>query len=198
MVHADVHGGVEIVSEDGGGGASRTTDPAAGSSAATDVSLREYLAVRIADGQRQTTERFGFVLAIGAIIWFFIERHLAQLNNSHERLDHAVAQNVSSDTYEANEQQRDKEAAELGEWRKSIDKAGTQSVSRDEFQRDTKSDRRGSLDTGTKIVAAIVGVIALLISAVVLALAVVNYQALHHTTDTPPATTVTVPAATGP
>lgn len=30
-----------------GGGASRTTDPAAGSSAATDVSLREFVAVRI-------------------------------------------------------------------------------------------------------------------------------------------------------
>lgn len=33
--------------EDHGGGASRTTDPAAGSSAATDVSLREYLGARI-------------------------------------------------------------------------------------------------------------------------------------------------------
>ncbi len=32
---------------DVGGGASRSTDPAAGSSAATDVSLREYLGVRI-------------------------------------------------------------------------------------------------------------------------------------------------------
>lgn len=33
--------------DEGGGGASQTTDPAAGSSAATDVSLREYLGSRI-------------------------------------------------------------------------------------------------------------------------------------------------------
>jgi len=33
--------------ENSGGGASRSTDPAAGSSAATDVSLREYLGSRI-------------------------------------------------------------------------------------------------------------------------------------------------------
>ena len=35
------------MNQDQGGGASRSTDPGAGSSAATDVSLREYLAVRI-------------------------------------------------------------------------------------------------------------------------------------------------------
>jgi len=35
------------VSTDHGGGASRSTDPAAGSSAATDVSLREYVMVSI-------------------------------------------------------------------------------------------------------------------------------------------------------
>ena len=35
--------------KDEGGGASRSTDPAAGSSAATDVSLREYLGAQIAN-----------------------------------------------------------------------------------------------------------------------------------------------------
>jgi len=39
--------------EDAGGGASRTTDPAAGSSAATDVSLREYIGALIAALDRQ-------------------------------------------------------------------------------------------------------------------------------------------------
>lgn len=37
-----------------GGGASRSTDPAAGSSAATDVSLREYIGSQIANLDRHT------------------------------------------------------------------------------------------------------------------------------------------------
>jgi hypothetical protein len=42
------------VNEDAGGGASQTTDPASGSSAATDVSLREYLGSRITALDRVT------------------------------------------------------------------------------------------------------------------------------------------------
>ena len=38
-----------------GGGASRTTDPAAGSSAPTDVSLREYISARIESLDRHVT-----------------------------------------------------------------------------------------------------------------------------------------------
>jgi hypothetical protein len=41
--------------QDVGGGASRSTDPAAGSSAATDVSLREFVAVRIEALDRHMT-----------------------------------------------------------------------------------------------------------------------------------------------
>ena len=40
---------------DEGGGASRSTDPAAGSSAATDVSLREFVAIRIDALDRHVT-----------------------------------------------------------------------------------------------------------------------------------------------
>jgi hypothetical protein len=40
---------------DHGGGASRSTDPAAGSSAATDVSLREYVMAAVANLDRQMT-----------------------------------------------------------------------------------------------------------------------------------------------
>lgn len=39
-----------------GGGASRSTDPAAGTSAATDVSLREFLASAIDDSRRECRE----------------------------------------------------------------------------------------------------------------------------------------------
>lgn len=42
---------------DEGGGASRTTDPATGSSAATDVSLREFFAVQLDALRRETAER---------------------------------------------------------------------------------------------------------------------------------------------
>ena len=42
---------------DEGGGASRSTEPAAGSSAATDVSLREHLASRLHDAEKRIDER---------------------------------------------------------------------------------------------------------------------------------------------
>lgn len=41
-----------------GGGASRSTDPAAGTSSATDVSLREYLVALINAVERRSDERF--------------------------------------------------------------------------------------------------------------------------------------------
>ena len=41
-----------------GGGASRSTDPAAGSSAATDVSLREYLTALINAVEQRSDQRF--------------------------------------------------------------------------------------------------------------------------------------------
>jgi hypothetical protein len=43
----------EVIESDTGGGASRSTDPAAGSSAATDVSLREHL-----ESQLRSLDRF--------------------------------------------------------------------------------------------------------------------------------------------
>jgi len=45
------------MSDDVGGGASVTTDPAAGTSAATDVSLREHLAQRLAQTEHRIDER---------------------------------------------------------------------------------------------------------------------------------------------
>jgi len=44
--------------EDAGGGASRTTDPAAGTSSATDVSLREYLMAQINAAESRSDIRF--------------------------------------------------------------------------------------------------------------------------------------------
>lgn len=44
--------------KDEGGGASRSTDPAAGTSSATDVSLREYIALMVELEMRRVNERF--------------------------------------------------------------------------------------------------------------------------------------------
>ncbi len=44
--------------EDAGGGASRSTDPAAGTSSATDVSLREYLTALISAAEARSDARF--------------------------------------------------------------------------------------------------------------------------------------------
>lgn len=156
-----------------GGGASRSTDPAAGSSAATDVSLREYFNEKINSDRKLNNERFLFGGVLGSVIWFFIERHLAELNHENARVASVTERSVSQDTYDANEQQRKKEADELREWRKQKDQEATQGVSREEFNRDVKGDKRQSFDTTTKL-------IALGVSIVVVGLALLNYQALHN------------------
>lgn len=46
------------MSEQAGGGASRSTDPAAGSSAATDVSLREYVTLMVRGMEERIDQRF--------------------------------------------------------------------------------------------------------------------------------------------
>lgn len=43
---------------DNGGGASRTTEPALGTSTATDVSLREYLCALLDEAEKRENERF--------------------------------------------------------------------------------------------------------------------------------------------
>jgi hypothetical protein len=173
-----------------GGGASRTTDPAAGTSSATDVSLREYFNEKIASDRQINRERFRAAAAMGAVIWFFIERHLSDLNHENARILKQQESTVSSDTYNANEQQRDKEADELGDWRKEVDRDRTNAVSRAEFTSESKVDKRAGLDTTTKLLGAF-------FAAAILLLGILNYTALHRTTDTPPAT-VTVTTTTTP
>lgn len=178
---------------DDGGGASRSTDPASGSSAATDVSLREYLTDKIAANQRLNGERLKFFAVIGCVVWFFIERHMSDLNHENARLKHQQDSTVSADTYSANEQQRDKEREELGDWRKTIDRAGTQSVSREEFQRDTRTEKRASSSFGWQWVGGVVGL-------VLAAITLYTFVSLHHITVQPAPTqvvTVTVPSSAG-
>lgn len=123
---------------DPGGGASRSTDPAAGSSAATDVSLREFFAGEIA----RVRERFMWMLALGGVIWFFIERHLAELNHENARVASIAAQTVSEDTYKSDKARTDDERDKLDVWRSGVDEKFTKSLTRDDLSRETKGNRQ--------------------------------------------------------
>lgn len=67
-----------------GGGASRSTDPAAGSSAATDVSLREYVAVLVASLDRHLTAELQA-----------LRRETAEANRTAEKAIHVAALEAS-------------------------------------------------------------------------------------------------------
>jgi hypothetical protein len=164
--------------DDPGGGASRSTDPASGTSSATDVSLREYLNEKIDSDRAITRERFIGLGLIGAIIWFFVERHLSDLNHENARILKQQEGTVSSDTYKANEDQRKTEANNLNEWRKEVDKDRTTSVSREEFQQDNRAQRQGIFANRTSIVS-------IAVALGVLLLLLLTYLAAHHTHPAP-------------
>jgi hypothetical protein len=171
-----------------GGGASRSTDPAAGTSSATDVSLREYFHALMDSDRSHGRERFYWLIGLGGIIWFEIQRRLENLNHENARILAAQETSISKDTYDANEEQRKAEQANLESWRKEVDKDRTTSISRDEFQQDSRAQKRSTLDSRT----AIIGVGVSLLVAVVFLL---TYVAARHTSaPTPtPIVTVTIP-----
>jgi hypothetical protein len=67
-----------------GGGASRTTDPAAGSSAATDVSLREYLSAAINESRRECRDSIAH-----------LEKHFDEIQSHNEETLSAFRGEVS-------------------------------------------------------------------------------------------------------
>lgn len=127
---------------DEGGGASRSTDPASGSSAATDVSLREVVSSWRHDDTSRINERFGWVIAIGGVVWFFIERHLSELNHENARVASIAAATVSEDTYKSDKARTDDERDKLDVWRSGVDEKFTKSLTRDDLSRETKGDRQ--------------------------------------------------------
>lgn len=176
-----------------GGGASRSTDPAAGTSQATDVSLREYLNEKIHSDRKLNNERFAFVGALAGVIWFFIERHLKDLNHENERILKQQETTISKDTYDANEQQRDKEANELDDWRKDVDKDRTQQVSRAELNQESKFESRAKIST----VAAVLGGVLTAVVILGIILQLLNYQKLHPSQAPTETFTVTTTTTTG-
>lgn len=180
------------MTNDPGGGASRSTDPAAGSSAATDVSLREYLSERITrtneriEADRTTNrDRFAFAAIIGGVIWFFIERHLGDLNHENARVAKVSENSVSADTYKANEQQRKSEQDKLDDKLATYDQKWTETVTRDDLTRETRGDRVALRDSNSNQLRAIAAVIAV-------ALSLLTYATLHYRpAGAPPTQTVT-------
>lgn len=154
-----------------GGGASRSTDPAYGTSTATDVSLREYLGSILKMQEKLEIERLFWLALTGGFAWFQIQRRLEILNHENERLLQQQQRTVSQDTYTANENQRKKEADDLSEWRKEAEKKFTESVTKEEVTQGNLDNRRGSIDTNTKIIAVVFSGIGLMVTIAVLILA---------------------------
>ena len=69
---------------DQGGGASRSTDPAAGTSSATDVSLREHLSVAISESRRECRDGIAN-----------LERHFDEIQSHNEETLNAFRNEVS-------------------------------------------------------------------------------------------------------
>lgn len=184
------------MTEDRGGGASRTTDPAAGTSAATDVSLREYVTATTGQKFRSTWAFMVATVAFGAFAWSEIQRRLEILNHENARLLQQQERTVSQDTYAANEQQRKSEQVEFQAWRKEVDRDRTQSISREEFTRDVKVEKRAVTSNSWLIVGGIVGVLALLLAAIATALALSNAWNAHD--PVAPAAPVTVTVRSNP
>ncbi len=172
---------------DDGGGASRSTDPAAGTSSATDVSLREYIVDKMEDRDRTGNERFVFLVIVGAVIWFFVERHLADLNHENARVAAATEGSVSRDTYNANEQQRKSEQGKLDERLSKYDENFTKVATRDDLSRETRGERRQGIDTTTRILGVVFAVVSLMLAYLV-------YHGSHSpASPTPVKITVTIP-----
>lgn len=171
--------------ENSGGGASRSTDPAGGTSSATDVSLREYLGEKIHDDRRTNKERFAFLLTVGGIIWFFIERHLADLNHENARVGKISESSVSADTYQANEKQRDGDRDKLDEWRGLVDKDRQTIATIKEISSDNKLDRQRNVTSNTGILVATVAIASFI-------LAIWTYHTFHSNIRTPTVTVTTV------
>ena len=112
--------------------------------------------------RRGTWMLVGGLTAFSAFAWSEIQRRLTNLNHENARILAAQASSVSADTYAANEQQRVSEAAELSAWRKEVDRDRTQSVSREELNRETRGDRQvitGQLLALLGVVAAVAAVV---------------------------------------
>lgn len=179
------------MNDEHGGGASRTTDPASGSSAATDVSLREYVHMQIGYERQSTRMLVGFAVSLGAFAWSQIQRRLEILNHENARVAQVIDKTVSADTYLSDETRRNDERTKTDDWRSKVDARLNEAATKEEVKADVKTDRRASLDTGTRLAQIAIVLLAF-------GLSILSYQLLKHTPSAPAVVTVTVPTTTTP
>jgi len=84
-----------------GGGASRSTDPAAGTSSATDVSLREFLAQRIDAVERRSEARFTAMQQAVDLALEATERRFEGVNEFRATLSDQAQHFVTNETLTA-------------------------------------------------------------------------------------------------
>jgi hypothetical protein len=135
------------------------------------VTEREHFDVLRDMDEIRARERFAIVVAFGYFAWTQIQRRLENLNHENERILAVTEKTVSQDTYLANENQRRAEQHELADWRKTVDEGRTQTVTRDEFERDTRgearqerTDRRGAFTTAHGIIGLALVIVSIFIS----------------------------------
>ena len=157
------------------------------------VPLRELLEEKIQAAQsrehddiQRNRERLAWMLTLGAFAWTQVQRRLEILSHENQRVAAIAEKTVSDDTYDSDESRRSAERSQLDEWRKEVDIDRSRSVTRDEFQRDTKKESRAQFGTWQAVLVTVVALAGL-------------YLAYHRhivVVQTPPSTvTTTTPAA---
>jgi hypothetical protein len=73
------------VTDELGGGASRSTDPAAGSSAATDVSLREFLTALIVAAEQRSEQQFSHIKEVAATASMNSQLAISKVDAANEK-----------------------------------------------------------------------------------------------------------------
>ena len=89
------------MSTEEGGGASRSTDPAAGTSSATDVSLREFLTQRISTVEQKADARFNAMEQALRLADLATERRFEGVNEFRATLSDQAQHFVTTETLNA-------------------------------------------------------------------------------------------------
>jgi len=170
---------------DEGGGASRSTDPASGSSAATDFFIRASLTEKIEGDRRLLRVGAALVGALAVTTWFEIQRRLENLNHEAARIQSAQNASVSADTYKSDQSRLSADRAKREDWEKNVNEKLTTAASREDVEKSVKGDRQ--TNTGLWLVVAGI-IVAVVIAAVTIGVARQNAPVV-----TTPTVTVTTP-----